>query len=308
MQRLGFVTFIGSERVAADGALLLSSLRQFGGELSRAPIWVCFAGSTPPGAIPFDEQEVHPVSLELETIPHSIPFGAKVTACAQAEVYLAGEIETLVWINPRTLILQPPTAFQLDRSHRAALRPVHIKNIGSPMDQLPDPFWQAIYDFLGFDGSASSVESYVDLQRIRPYFNTHMFALDPSIGLLESWLDAFKSLTRDDDFTSRHCADDLHRIFLHQALFSALLTRQLSWNQIRTLPIGYSYPLHLHDAIPPDRQAEELEELICPVYEDAFEYPGTLNGLPASEPLATWLRNQSGGIRGETPGMESGSN
>jgi hypothetical protein len=306
MQRLGFVTLIGSEHVAADGALLLSSLRQFGGDISSAPLWVFHAESTLPGAFDFDAKDVHPVSLELEPTPHGIPFGAKVSACAHAERYLAGEIETLVWINPRALIIQPPVAFQLDQSHRAALRPVHIKNIGSPIDQHPDPFWQAIYDFLGVDGSLNSVESYVDLQRIRPYFNTHMFAINPKLGLLEAWLDAFKELTEDDKFTLEYCADDLHRIFLHQALFSALLTQQLAWNQIRILPMEYSYPLHLHDTIPLERQAKSLDELICPVYEDTFEYPRTLNGLSASEHLASWLRSQPGASPAGSGTVQSG--
>jgi hypothetical protein len=291
MQRIGFVTLVGSAHAAADAALMLASLRRFGGELQDSPLWVIHAGSSRPGDHDFADANIHQIRIEVQAAPHGIPFTGKVSACAHAEQLLSGEFDSLVWINPRALILQPPLAFQLDRAYRAALRPVHIRNIGAPIDGKPDGFWSAIYRHLEIEPPEQSVESYVDARRIRPYFNTHLFAVDPSLGLLQSWREHFEALSADGAFLARHCADDLHRIFLHQALFSALLTRCLAWERIRLLAPDYSYPLHLHHEIPPARQAANLDSLTCPVYEQPFEYPLTLNGLPAAEPLARWLES-----------------
>jgi len=291
MQRVGFVTLVGSAQAAADAALMLASLRRFGGELRDSPLWVIHAGSSRPGDHDSADANLHRVRIEVQAEPQGIPFTGKVSACAQAERLLSGELDSLVWINPRALIIKPPLAFQLDKIQRAALRPVHIRNIGAPIEEEPDGFWSAIYRHLGIEPQEQSVESYVDARRIRPYFNTHLFAIDPSLGQLQSWKEHFKALSADGAFLAQHCADDLHRIFLHQALFSALLTRRLAWDRIHLLSPDYSYPLHLHHEIPPARQAASLDSLTCPVYEEPFEYPLTLNGLPAAESLAGWLES-----------------
>ena len=110
---------------------------------------------------------------------------------------------------------------------------------------------------------------------------------------MKAWQEDFQSLTTDETFIKTFCADDLHRIFLHQALFSALFCQRLEWDCIRLLSPEYSYPLHLHHEIQPERQAAVLDSLVCPVYEEPFEFPRTLNGLKANEPLAGWLREHS---------------
>jgi hypothetical protein len=294
MWQIGFVTLIGSESTAADATLLVRSLRAFGGEFQDAPVWILHPGSTKPIEADFNSGDTYPTRFEIGHGLQGVPFGAKVSACATAEQMLSGELESLVWINPRALMIRPPLAFLLDRVHGAALRPVHIRNIGSPIDKPPDDFWEAIYRYLGIRAPTQVVESYVDSHSIRPYFNTHLFAIDPSLGLLQTWLEHFTTLACDDRFLAEHCRDELHQIFLHQALFSALLTLRLDWDSIRILPPEYSYPLHLHPEIPPDRQVENLERLVCPVYEEPFKYPDTLNGLPVGEPLANWLQTLTG--------------
>lgn len=289
MQHIGFVTLVSSESTAADAALLVRSLRAAGSEFQDAPVWILHPGSTKLSDSDFNGGDIYPTRFEIALCLQGVPFGAKVSACARAEQMLSGELESLVWINPRALIIQPPLAFHLDRAHSAALRPVHIRNIGSPIDKPPDDFWEAIYLHLGTRAPNQFVESYVDSHSIRPYFNTHLFAIDPSLGLLQTWHEHFTTLACDNRFMAEHCRDELHQIFLHQALFSALLTLRLGWDSIRILPPEYSYPLHLHPEIPPDRQVESLERLVCPVYEEPFKYPDTLNGLPVGDALANQL-------------------
>ncbi len=84
------------------------------------------------------------------------------------------------------------------------------------------------------------------------------------------------------------------RIFLHQAILSALAAKNLGRERIRLLPPAYSYPLHLHPQVPTGRQPGRLNDLVCPVYEDAFEFPVTFNGLQIDQPLRSWLAEHSG--------------
>jgi hypothetical protein len=293
MQDIGFVTLVGSEPTVRDAAIMLASLRTFGGDLSSAPVWVLHTEISLLETMQDFDEHVHQLQIDLRPAPHAIPFGGKVSACARAEELLSGKVHSMVWISPRALIVRPPLDFRLDDAHRAALRPVHIRNIGSLAASDPDPFWQAIYQHLEMPAPEQVVESYVDEQVMYPYFNTHLFAVDPSLGLMKNWMDHFRLLTADETFVKTFCADDLHRIFLHQALFSALVSKQLEWERVRLLPFEYSYPLHLHHEIPLERQAATLNSLICPVYEEPFEIPQTLNGLPVDAPLAGWLGTRS---------------
>jgi len=289
MHPVGFVTLVTSEQARADAALLLASLREFGGEYARAPVWILHAGASQPGSFEGTDGDTHELRVDVDPALQTVFFGAKVSACARAEAELVGQAASLVWINPRALVLKPPRAFRLGEGSHAAVRPVHIQNIGSPAGEAPDPFWQALYDRFAVGPPGVAVESYVDRRILRPYFNTHLFAIDPALGLLQEWLAQFRALIADDGFMSRHAADEPHRIFLHQALFSVLLPERIAWEQIRILPPDYSYPLHLQHEISAGGRAAELAALTCPVYEAPFELPATLNGLPVAEPLSGWL-------------------
>jgi len=133
----------------------------------------------------------------------------------------------------------------------------------------------------------------VGLQEIRPYFNTHLFSIDPSKGVLREWWELFKTMIADQEFQSRYCGDEEHRIFLHQALLSGLLAKRLEWKRIRVLPPEYSYPLHLHHRVPRARRPTMLNGLVCPVYEESYRYPDTLNGIGVHEPLKSWLTERA---------------
>ena len=53
----------------------------------------------------------------------------------------------------------------------------------------------------------------------------------------------------------------------------------------RILPPEYSYPLHLHDRMPPPRRARSLDRLVVSVYEE----PADITVLPAGEPFSSRL-------------------
>jgi len=269
--------------------LLTDSLRAFGGPLADAPVWVYQAD--PEGA-PCD----HLAEPGVEVLPVQPPspiaedwFGPKVTTLADAEARADGAFDTLIWIATDCLIVQPPALLALGTHADVAVRPVHHRNVGLLTTDPIDPFWHGVYDELAIDDVALVTRSFVGDLPLRAYFNTHALAVRPELGLCRSWLDAFVSLAADDAFQAAACSDVQHRIFLHQAPFSALVASRVPEARIRILPPTYSYPYNLHDDVPTDRRAASLNDLVTVAYEDLSLKPADLRGITVCEPLRSWL-------------------
>lgn len=288
-ERTRFFLLVSSRDDERCARLLLESLRAFGGALSGCPVWAFVPGeASDPGRAPAIG-DARVVSLEVDPRLDGYPFARKVTACARAEEMASGEDRSLVWLSPQCLFVDSPQLLGLRSGIGAAFRPVHIRNVGSRAAEPLDGFWRAVYRVVGLDGAPWTVESLVDSEVIRPYYNTHLFSVDPSAGLLRTWLERFRSMVADRAFQEGPCADGLRKVFLHQAVLSALVSKVFGRERIRELPLEYSYPLHLHSKVPPALRPRVLNELVCPVYEGAYEHPATLGGLDALEPLASWL-------------------
>lgn len=291
------ITLVETPAEIQSARLLLDSLRRFGGPLSSIPVWIFYPPELALADIPEPFPNLQPIQLiplNIEPSGSDYPFAAKVQACAQAEALAQDRQRTLIWFNPGCLVVNPPLLFDLAPGYDAAFRPVHHTNIGSPAQGRLDDYWGAVYGSVGLDEAPFTVESFADAQVLRPYFNTHCFAVNPALGLFAAWQEHFQALVKDPAFQSSACQGPLQRIFLHQAVLSALVARRLERERLRLLPPAYSYPLHLHPQVPAGRQAGCLNDLVCPVYEDTFEYPATLNGLEVEAPLSAWLVEHSG--------------
>jgi len=219
-----------------------------------------------------------------------------VYACARAEEMAGPEIRSLVWLSLDCLVINPPVLFNLGpapggASADAAFRPVHHQNVGSPAHEPPDDFWQGVYRALGVDEMPYTVESFVDRQILRPYFNTHCFAFNPATGLGRAWWAYFKAMVSDQAFQAGPCRGELHQIFLHQAILSTLVPKTLDWQRVRLLPPEYNYPLNLLHEMPPHRRAPALNGLVNAVYEDAFPW----TEIEVQEPLRSWLMERMAG-------------
>lgn len=281
---LRFVTVASTTAQTRQARLLIESLRAFGGQWGQAPVWIFLkeVGLQP------DFSGLGDVSAFPLLLPppfRGYPLADKVFACARAEEMAGADAGSLVWLNLDCLIVNPPALFDLGQGCDAAFRPVHIRNVGSPYGEPPDAYWQAIYRQVGVEDAAYSVESFVDGQVIRPYYNTHCFSIRPQRELLRAWREHFEQLVTDRAFQAGPCRDELHQVFLHQAVLSALVMKSLGAERIRDLPPEYSYPLHLQDRLPVSRRPGRLNDLVCLVYEDT----SPLDGLAVDEPLKTWL-------------------
>ena len=75
MEDIGFVTLVSSEQTARDAAIMLASLRAFGGELSSASVWIIHADPSLSEGSERPDEGVHMLQIELQPAPHAIPFG-----------------------------------------------------------------------------------------------------------------------------------------------------------------------------------------------------------------------------------------
>jgi hypothetical protein len=301
--RLAFVSLVSGRRQYESFRLLLESLRTFGGPIGRSPVWLFDTAQDAVVPQQLDDEGVRTLPLIVpERIEH-YEFAAKVYACVRAEEHArqAG-VWSLIWVDPACLVVRPPALFELGRGFDAAVRPVHIKNVGLGVSEPVDRYWQQVYETAGVRDIKATVESFVDAQRLRAYFNTHAFAVDPRKGLMNEWYESFVKLVGDEDFQAGPCADEQHRVFLHQAILSALVASALDPARVRILPPEYNYPYHLHLDVPAERRARALNDLVCVAYEDEPPHPGAGPGGAASalgieirEPLRGWLAERLGG-------------
>jgi hypothetical protein len=284
-----FLILVSTIRQRSCARLLIDSIRAFGGALSHCPIWLFEADSQGVPCNSLNNLDVRVLPLTVSDTMRNYWFAGKVCACARAEELANSRTRSLIWLSPDCLIIKPPLLFDLAPAFDAAVRPVHIRNIGLGATEPLNDFWEKVYETVGVRDVQATVESFVDAQHIRAYFNSHVLSVDPSKGLFRRWLKGFESLVSDREFQSSSCRDERHQVFLHQAVLSALVVTLLAPKRIRILPPDYSYPYNLHQRVPADRQAQALNDLVCVAYEDRSLDPNVVDDIDIGEPLRSWL-------------------
>jgi len=284
-----FITKVRTPAGKAAARLLIESIQTFGGEMSGCPIWVFATDPQHESCRDLANSQVQVLPLPVpETVKH-YPYGDKVLACARAEALMPAGVQSLVWLDLNCLVVQPPTLFDLGAEFDAALRPVHIRNVGLPLSEPPDVFWKRIYAAIGVDDVRGTVNSFIDDQCLRSYFNSHGLAVKPARSLFHRWYEHFERIASDEEFRAAACPDELHRVFLFQAIFSGLVAASLDAPRIRMLPPTYNYPYNLQDQVPQDRRAVTLNDLVCFTFEGRTIYPSRVTDIQIREPLRSWL-------------------
>ena len=284
-----FLTWVYSARQKWGARLLVDSIRSFGGALSDCPVWLFEANPKRVPCDDFKDMGVRVLPLNPPDTVRRYILAHKVYACAQAEALAPPGVQSLVWLAPVCFMARPPMLFDLGPSCGAAVRPVHIQNVGLLATAPLDDFWQGVYEAVGVRDVQTTVESFVDVQHIRAYFNSAALVVNPSLGLFRRWFELFEALVCDQAFQARACQDERHQIFLHQAVLSALIATMLEPEQVRTLPPDYGYPYNLHGDVPPDRRAEAFNDLTCVIYEERSVDPNKVDDIEIHEPLKSWL-------------------
>jgi hypothetical protein len=289
--RVVFATLISDEADRYCARLLIETLREFGGTMSQSRFWVFSTNQNNPDPPFISDEKVDFFPLQDINQENKYYFADKVRAWAQAETYACGQFDTLIWIDPACMVINPPTLFTLDDETKATFRPVHVRNIGQLFGQELDQFWRSIFSQCNTPQSLFSVISFIDGQEILPYFNTHCFSITPELGVLEKTLCHLTILNSNQDFMNTYCSDKLHKIFLFQAVLAATLLKEISEKQVRLLPPEYSYPIHLVEKISPELAITRLDDLTVMVYEEKSILEASLSNIDISPGMRQWLEN-----------------
>ena len=108
-----FLTCISSDRQFGYVKLLIDNLRYFGGIYSKCPVWVFNANPQNLDLRSLESEDVAVLPLEKPATINHYLYADKVFACAQAEALIPSEIQSLVWVSPECLFIQPPKLFDL---------------------------------------------------------------------------------------------------------------------------------------------------------------------------------------------------
>ena len=284
-----FVTTVSEKEQVKLIQMLIDSIRTFGGSLQDSEIWIFDSSSHADLCGSMAASNVKTFPLKIDSFLEGFPFAGKVTACARAEEKIEDQHLTLVWISQDCLVVNPPQKHILFPPHRAAFRPVHIQNVGSRWDEPMDEYWKEIYHSVEMEEAPYSIESYLDRVKLRPYFNTHTFSVDPAAGLMKRWLDLFQHFVQDPDFQAGPCEDVRKKIFLHQAVLSALVASELNSEEIFHLSPHYSYPYNLQADLPEQRRIRDLKDLVSFTWEGRRLDPHQVEDMHIGEPYRSWL-------------------
>ena len=290
-QGLVFLTVAMSPQEEHYASILIDSIRDFAGPYRNCEIYVAQSGRERLPCEDLKARGARIVTLEIDDRVRGYPLADKVYACAQLESMIGSGSQVLVWMNPECLVLRPPIELILRPSEAIAVRPVHIKNVGSPISEPANDYWLAVFKALGADPArAFTVESFVDRQKIRAYFNCGTMSIHPERELCQAWKESFERLALDKAF--QQSLDKRHALFLHQVVFSAVLVARLQPSEIKMLPPDYGFPLHLHGELPSERKSRSLNDLTTVIYEEYFQDPNWADEIGIQEPLKSWLTSR----------------
>ena len=104
--------------------------------------------------------------------------------------------------------------------------PVTLANtIGIPPHGEPNDYWQPIYAATGLDyHKLVALETIADPVRIQPYYNCEVFSFNPRLGIAGEWARLLTRFLRDEAYQQTVCTTFLRKLFLHQAVLSAVIT------------------------------------------------------------------------------------
>jgi hypothetical protein len=230
MEQVIFASLAASPTSFRKIRMLLYSLKDFGGELFRAPLVVPHPDSldvTVENARLLKSPDVHMIPFRINGEEKDFPLSV-VAIGAAAEKAVAGKAENLVWLLEDTLVLKSPSSLVLPASTQYAYRPVHHTKIGSLWKDPPDGFWTAIYRHCKVEPDhLFPMDTCVRDNTICPCFNAGCQATRPQNGLFSRWCELFRSLYRHPDFKP-FFANPLYRVFMHQAVLAGVVLSSFS--------------------------------------------------------------------------------
>jgi len=288
---------------AADGdalywiLVMVESLRTFGGDLRNAPVWVYLPNNHPEVEKSIGTRPIPAgITLKRSSTPKDARlfwFSGKVFAAALAESDAVGRYQLLIWLDPDVIFVKEPRDFRLPDSISLGYRPVMHKLIGSRYSESPDEFWTRVYDKLGVSAaSIFPVQTPVDRETIRAYFNAGLLVLRPEMGVLRKWPECFAILYTDTVFVDWCKQDQRKGIFLHQVALAGDILSTLRKADMVELPATYNYSLLLRDKYPASQRPASLDDVVLFRHEFIFSAPAGLEQVKDSSRICQWVRER----------------
>ncbi len=122
LQPIAFVTYIQLPYQEDAAAMLVDSIRAWGGEYRDCPIYAVLTDPRASG-LRLKDKNVQLVPLELKESVRNYPFAAKAYAAAKVESLIAGKARSLAWFDPETMLLRSPREMDLKDGISAAVAP-----------------------------------------------------------------------------------------------------------------------------------------------------------------------------------------
>jgi hypothetical protein len=298
MKNLIFACMMGSGEAENEALRLARSIRTFGGEFCFNPIWMLSPRSED-DLSEATRQELFSIGARLVTFDmdpdgSSFPFTDYVTAAGIAEGLAQGEASFLAMMAADTLVLQAPTSFLLQAGKSLGGCPVHLKLLGSGFNDPIDEFWGLIYRDCRVDvEKIFAMQTIVDEQMVRAYFNAGLLVVRPERGLLRGWQSTFEQLYCLPQYEALFQRNELYKIFMHQMVLAGSILSHLKQAEFQSFSSEMNYPLHLHTRMAADRRPSNLNQLVTCRYEDYVEFfgnPDVDDLIQIDKPLKNWLQ------------------
>jgi hypothetical protein len=277
--------------------VMVESLRTFGGELRNAPVWVYQPDNHPELG---ESNRTRPIPEGVTFKRSSIPrdarqfyFSGKVLAAALAESDAVGRYQLLVWLDPDVVFVNEPRDLLLPDSISLGFRPVMHKLIGSRSSEPTDEFWTRVYDKLGVTAAAIfPVQTPVDQETIRAYFNAGLLVLRPEMGVLRKWPECFATLYTDSVFVNWCKQDQTRAIFLHQVALAGDILSTLRRQDMIELPATYNYSVFLQDKYPASMRPRSVDDVVMFRHEFIFSDTTALERIRGAQRMYQWIRER----------------
>lgn len=301
MSPLIFASYAGDGAQLSNALILAESVRTFGGEFAKAPVWIYV-----PARLVETERELArrfaSLGAEIRTseAPAALrlfPYAGKVFAAARAEAEARGSASLLAWMDDDTVVLKDPRAFLLAKGTALGYRPVTHRNIGSLYAEPLNVFWRRVYEKLAVPESAVfPMKTVADGETLRPYFNAGLLVARPERGIMAKWAGAFSALHGDPLLVDMCVRDERARTFLHQAALAGAILSLCRRNEIEELPDSYNYPVFFKEMYGAEKEFSSIDGVVTLRYDAYFRKPAPDWADRLQGPAATisWLRDRLG--------------
>jgi len=291
---LRIATWAAGPAMLEHAALLAASLRTFTGPAPDLPLWVYVEPAwAAPDSLPLPPDCCLRPAPGAPAAAAGLGYAGKPAAAARAEEEAAADgVETLAWLDDDTVVLAPPP-FRLPEEARLGWRPVMHRNIAPPAGGVPGPFWERLWERLEAPAERRfPCVTVADGDTVSSYLNAGCLVVRPRAGLLRAWAGDFARAAADSALRALADPDPRRRLFLHQAVLGATVSRRTWAEERRLLPESVNWPLLFREQFGGRRDFHDLTGVATLRHEGLLLRPREdwLERLTGPPEVLDWLR------------------